>query len=279
MECARILVDKGAKIDTTDPDGISPVLMAAINGHYDAAVLLLGRGADPNLADRTGRTALFSAVDFHTMPVSNRPSPKDTDSEESSLGLIKALLAKDANVNAQLKSQQPYRTKLDRGDDTMLTTGTTPLLRAAKAGDTDVVHLLLDKGADPKLATRAGITPLMAAAGLGTKEEDTTGRFKTESDAIESIKLLLSAGVDINAANGQGQTALYGAALKGSDEIVKFLAEHGANLDAKDRQGRTALDAALGLAGGGGGFDGSRKDIHESTAAVLRQLMARTPAQ
>jgi ankyrin repeat protein len=274
VSCAGILIEKGAKVDTTDPDGISPVVMATINGHYDAAVFLLSKGADPNLADRTGRTALFSAVDFHTIPVSNRPAPKDTDSEESSLGLIKTLLAKGANVNAQLKSQQPYRTKLDRGDDTMLTTGTTPLLRAAKAGDTEVVRMLLEKGADPKLATRAGITPLMAAAGLGTKEEDTTGRFKTEGDAIESIKLLLGAGVDINAANGTGQTALMGAALKGSDEIVKFLAEHGAKLDLKDKQGRTALDAALGLAGGSGGFDGSRKDVHESTAELLKKLAA-----
>ncbi len=133
---------------------------------------------------------------------------------------------------------------------------------------------MLAKGADPKLATRTGINPVMAAAGLGTKEEDTTGRHKTESDAIESIKLLLAAGTDINTANSQGQTALHGAAEKGSDKIVKFLAENGANLDLKDKQGRTALDVAMGLAGGGGGFDGSRKDIHESTAALLSQLMA-----
>jgi ankyrin repeat protein len=188
--------------------------------------------------------------------------------------LIQVLLAHGANVNAQLKAQQPYRVKLDRGDDTMLTTGTTPLLRAAKAGDVEVIRLLLAKGADPKLATRAGINPAMAAAGLGTKEEDTTGRHKTEADAIESIKLLLAAGTDINAANSQGQTALHGAAEKGSDQVVKFLAENGAKLDLKDKQGRTALDAAMGLAGGGGGFDGSRKDVHETTAALLRQFMA-----
>ena len=54
------------------------------------------------------------------------------------------------------EEQQPYRTKLDRGDDTMLTTGTTPLLRAAKAGDVEVVRFLLENGADVKLATRAG---------------------------------------------------------------------------------------------------------------------------
>src|SRR5207244_5039035 len=138
------------------------------------------------------------------------------------------LLAKGANVNAQLKTQQPYRAKLDRGDDTMLTAGTTPLLRAAKAGDIDAMQLLLAKGADAKLATRNGINPLMAAAGLGTKEEDTTGRLKTETQATEAIKLCVDAGVDINFADNRGQTALHGAAQKGFDQVVQFLADHGA---------------------------------------------------
>ena len=276
VECEQILVDAGANVNTTDPDGISPVLMAIINGHYDAAGYLLNKGADPNLADETGRTALFSAVDFNTIPVSNRPSPKVIDNQLTSLDLIKLLLEKGANVNAQLKKQQPYRVKLDRGDDTMLTTGTTPLLRAAKAADVAAMRLLLAKGADPKLATRAGITPLMAAAGLGSKEEDTTGRFKTEPEAIEAIQLCLDAGVDINAANGQGQTALHAAALKGYDKVVQFLADHGANLSAKDKQGKTPLDAALGQAGGSGGFDGSRRDVHESTAELLKKLLAKS---
>jgi uncharacterized protein len=275
VECARILLDAGARINTADPDGISPVLMAIINGHYDVAGFLLNQGADPNLADDTGRTPLFSAVDFNTMPVSNRPSPKVIDNQLSSLDLIKLLLDKGANVNAQLLKQQPYRTKLDRGDDTMLTTGTTPLLRAAKAADLPAMRLLLAKGADPKLATRAGITPLMAAAGLGSKEEDTTGRFKTEAEAIEAIQLCLDTGVDINAANGQGQTALHAAALKGDDQVVEFLADHGANLEAKDRRGNTPLDEALGRGAGSGGFDGSRKDVHESTAELLKKLIAK----
>jgi uncharacterized protein len=276
VECEQILLDAGAKINATDPDGISPVLIAIINGHYDAAAFLLNKGADPNVADDTGRTALFSAVDFNTMPASNRPPPKVIDNQITSLDLIKLLLDKGANVNAQLKKQQPYRAKLDRGQDTMLTTGTTPLLRAAKAADLPAMRLLLAKGADAKLATRAGINPLMAAAGLGSKEEDATGRFKTEAEAIEAIQLCLDAGVDINAANGQGQTALHAAALKGYDQVVQFLADHGANLNAKDKQGKTPLDAALGLAGGSGGFDGSRRDVHESTAELLKRLLAKS---
>jgi uncharacterized protein len=155
----------------------------------------------------------------------------------------------------------------------MLTTGTTPILRAAKAGDTVVIALLLARGADPKLATRNGINPIMAAAGLGTKEEDTVGRKKTEKEAIDSIELCLKAGTDINAVDSRGQTALHGAAQKGWNQVVQYLADHGAKIDVKDKKGLTPLDAAMGLAGGLG-FDNTTGDVHESTAALLRQLAA-----
>ena len=91
------------------------------------------------------------------------------------MDLIQALLAHGANVNAQLKKQQPYRTKLDRGADTMLGTGTTPMLRAAKAGDAEVDPGAARQRRRSEASTKFGMTPLMAAAGLGTKEEDTTG--------------------------------------------------------------------------------------------------------
>jgi ankyrin repeat protein len=274
VECARVLLDSGADKNVTDPDGIGATIMAIINGHYDVAALLLDSGADPNIADKSGRTALYAAVDFNTMPVSNRPSPKVIDNQVTTLDLIEKLLAKGANVNAQLMTQQPYRAKLDRGDDTMLTTGTTPLLRAAKAADIASMRLLLAKGADPKLVTRNGINPLMAAAGLGSKEEDGTGRYKTEPEAIQAIGLLLEAGMDINAADNRGQTALHAAAQKGYDQVIEFLASRGAQLDIKDKRGFTPLDAALGRAGGSGGFDGTRVDVHESAAALLRKLLA-----
>ncbi len=207
------------------------------------------------------------------MPDSNLPAPQETDNQLTSMDIIKALLAHGANVNAQLKKQTPYRTKVDRGADTMLTTGTTPLLRAAKAGDAEAIQVLLAKGADAKLTTKFGVTPLMAAAGLGTKEEDTTGRRKTEAEAVAAIKLCLDAGVDVNDVDHQGDTALHGAAQKGYDQVVQFLADHGAKLDIKDKKGRTPLDAANGLMGNGG-FDGSRRDVHESTVALLKKLMA-----
>ncbi len=278
VECLPVLVKAGANLNQGDPDGLTPMVDAIINGHYDVARFLLEKGADPNLADKTGRAALYAAVDAHTMPASNRPSPDESDNEITSLNLIKFLVAHGAQINTQLKTQQPYRTKVDRGADSMLTTGTTPLIRAAKAGDTVVMALLIEKGADPKLTTRNGINAIMAAAGLGTKEEDTIGRKKTEKEAIDSIDLCLNTGVDVNAVDSRGQTALHGAAQKGWDQVVQYLADRGAKVNVKDKKGLTPLDAAMGLAGGLG-FDNTTGDVHESTAALLRKLGAESPAK
>jgi len=272
LECVQILLDSGADKNATDMEGISPILSAIINGHYDVALFLIDKGADVTLADRTGRTALYSAVDFHTMPASNRPSPKELDNQHTSMELIQSLLAHGANPNAQLTQLQPYRTKLDRGDDTMLGAGTTPMIRAAKAGDAPVVKLLLEKGGDAKLATRAGINPLMASAGLGTREEDSTGRFKTEAEIVSTIQLCLEAGVDVNAVDGRGDTALHGAAQKGYTKVVQFLADHGAKLDLKDKRGITPLDAAMGKMGGLG-FDNTTGENHPETVALIQRLL------
>ena len=127
--------------------------------------------------------------------------------------------------------------------------------------------------ADPKLSpTRSGITPLMAAAGLGTSEQDSTGRYKTQGEAIDAIQLLLDHGGDVNAAANDGRTALHGAALQGYDDVIKFLAAHGADLTVKDHKGFTPLDTALGRAGGFG-FTGQEGVVREGTAALIRSLI------
>jgi hypothetical protein len=90
------------------------------------------------------------------------------------------------------------------------------------------------------------------------------------------MTLLLDAGLDINTTDTTGRTALHGAALQGYDQVVRFLAERGAKLDIKDKRGFTPLDVAMGLAGGVG-FDGKASNPHESTAALLRELIGTTP--
>jgi ankyrin repeat protein len=146
------------------------------------------------------------------------------------------------------------------------------LVRAAKAGDVEAIRLLLEKHADPNVSTADGITPVMAAAGVGSRDTDTRGRYKSEKDAIGSIKLLLEGGAQLNVADNRGQTALHGAAFWGWNELVQFLADRGAKLDAKDRRGMTPIDSAMGRAGGNG-FGGNRIDVHEDTAALLKKLL------
>ena len=154
----------------------------------------------------------------------------------------------------------------------MLTIGATPLLRAAKAADVDSIRLLLAHHALVDLPNRFGTTPLLAAAGVGSGNADTRGKFKTEKDAVESIDLLAAAGANVNAKDDEGQTALHGAALWGSNEVVKCLVRHNADLYAKDSRGATPVDSALGLHGGGPGGNGG--EVHKDTAALLQQLMA-----
>jgi ankyrin repeat protein len=288
-ECITVLASLKANVDFADEDGITPLVNALINGHFDAAGALLDAGANPNIADAVGRTPLYAAVDMNTVPSSNRPGPKTIENRMTGVEIITALLDHGANPNARLKKQTPYRTKVDRGNDTMLGAGTTSLIRAARAGDAEVMRLLIKRGADPKLATGSdtpasdantgparrnpgGINPLMAAAGLGSKEEDAVGRKKTEAQSIEAVQVCLEAGLDINAVDGRGQTALYGAALQGYDEVVKFLLAHGAKVDIKDQRGFTALDAAEGKAGGFG-FGGGSANPHPTTAKILRDAM------
>ena len=100
------------------------------------------------------------------------------------------------------------------------------------------MKLLLAHGADPNLPNMHGITPVMAAAGLGSNEIDTRGRFKTEAEAVETIKLLVKAGADVNAHETRGgQTALHGAALWGCNDVVKTLGREQGGYQCEGREG------------------------------------------
>ena len=272
--CAQALVERHASINLGDPDGITPLLMAVLNARFDVAAYLVRAGADVNRWDTWGRAPLYSAVDYNTTPRGGRPDRPSADTT-TALQVIELLLDKGANPNMQLKLFPPYRSLgQDRGGDSMLTIGTTPLIRAAKAGDVEAIRLLLKHKAMPDLPNTLGITPLMAAAGVGSTTLDIRARFRNEAHCIEAGKLILAAGANINAVRDNGQSALHGAALWGWSEFVKFLADNGARLDLKDKSGSTALDVALGKAGVTGRVGVAAAEPHPETAALLTQLMA-----
>jgi ankyrin repeat protein len=153
----------------------------------------------------------------------------------------------------------------------MLTVGTTPLVRAAKALDVPAIRLLLAHDALVDLPTSRGITPLLAASGVGSSGLDTRGRYRDEEPGLEAVKLLLDAGANANARDSGGATPLHGAAAAGWNQVVTRLAAHGADLFAKDGRGRTAVELTKGEPGGG---RSAGTPPRPATEALLRKLMA-----
>ena len=287
LECAQSLVAAGADLDLPDPKGVTALFLAIDNFHFDTAKLLIESGANPNKWDWWGRTPLYSAVDVNTLPHGGRADRRSVDATTST-EIIGLLLEAGAWPNVQLKLLPPYRhIGDDRGCDNMLVTGTTPLLRAAKTFDAAAIELLLAHGANFDLPNDGGVTPVMAAAGVGSVECDARGYGPgiphylapdTEAKSIAALTLLLDAGANVHArtlsgragARSPGRTALFGAAFWGWSDVADFLVARGARVDVAERGGLTPIDAAMGRAGGHG--RGSTIEVFEDTAARLREL-------
>jgi ankyrin repeat protein len=245
-ECAKVLLKGHADINLQDPDGETPLLISLINMHFDFAAYLISAGADVNRWDFWGQTPLYAAIDMATLPAGGRPDLPSEDKTQP-LQVAEMLLKAGANVNAQLKLRPPYRNGVfDRGGDQVLATGATPLLLAAKDGNNDAVRLLLRYHPLVDLPNAEGVTPLMAAAGMGHSFNPTRGRYKTDDQAVEGVKLLQAAGARIDGSARDGLMALHAAAAHGWDGTVKLLVAAGAPLQSPDRLGLRPIDYAAG---------------------------------
>jgi uncharacterized protein len=274
LDAARTLTGAGADLNLADPDGISPLSMAIINAHYDIAALLIDKGADVKAADRVGRMPLFFATDMHTLEwLFSRPVPK-ASGELDSPDIVARLLDKGADPNARLTGR-PFILHHNATGNRTLIEGSTPFMKAATTSDVELMRLLLARGADPKIATRNNTTALMAAAGLNWVDISSLG---SEDASIAAVQMCLDAGLDINAANDLGETAMHGAAQRGADKVIRFLAAKGANLEPKDKSGRTPMDEAIGQLDESAS-DNARRPERRSTQAVLKELIAAASAR
>jgi ankyrin repeat protein len=243
-ELARMLLDAGAAVNQAEANSISPLLMAVTNDHMDVARVLLERGADVNTVDFWGRTPLFSAVEIRNRDIS-RTNEHGID-RAAALDMIKTLLDRGANPNAQTKEIPPIRRWVTSlGDLTWINMiGQTPFIRASMSGDITTMRLLLAKGADPKITTVGGTTALVTAAGGNVAVQQSF--VESRELSMEAVKLCLGLGIDVNAKNETGFTAVMGAANKGWDDILELLVKHGARLVVADKDGRTPLRWAKG---------------------------------
>ena len=262
VETARVLLATGADVNDTAAAGTSALVVAVHSGHGALAMYLLEEGADPNAAG-AGYTALHAAV------------------LRADLGTVRALIAHGADANALVLHGTPGRRF---AADYMLRSqyiGTNAFWLAAKfADDADIMRMLADAGADPRVTPEDGTTAVKAAIGLPTGIENRraqTGVLARDADleerlSLEAARVAVERGVDVDAADQRGNTPLHDAARLGYNTIVQFLADEGADVNAKNTRGQTPLSLAEAQQPLTGNYN---DNDHAITADLLRRLGAR----
>lgn len=232
----KALIEAGANLDLQDPDGATALVIAIINAHYEFAEMLLEAGADPNIADyEPNMGPLYAAVDMHRLAVGHGRGSPPPVGLLTAVDTARSLLEHGADPNAMLNKSILTRTHTI--GDTVLGEGATPLLRAAKSGDIEMLRLLVEYGADPFATMPNGTTALHFVAGLGWRNGSPIAPSYdqgTEAEAVDTVDYLLALGLDINATNDRGDTPLDAAfSGRGSNMIIAHLREKGAVETAK----------------------------------------------
>ena len=318
-EAAELLLNHSADVNDVAPDGTNAFNMAVVNAYFDLAAFLLDRGANPNAPDPRGSA-------LHTLAWLRRPgsdgaagvgntghAPPLPSGRMTALELAKRLLEHGADPNVRVSWKENTFGKeggtarnppnIQLGRHLLSYVGATPFYVAAKNGDAPYMKLLADHGANPTLPTKAGITPLMVAAGLDYWEGESPGPFTgvSEPERLEAVKLAVSLGNDVNAhadfgnyamtgdtgytllyyplniddllelgvgdPRWSGATPLIGAVVSGQPSIVQWLVDHGARADEKTKLGWTPLLVAEGV------FFANAKKEFPQAAEILRKAL------
>jgi len=302
--CVEDLIAAGADVNRPTPEGITPLMIALDNQHNDVAKLLMDKGANLNVWDWWGRTALWIAVDRKASPGGGvgfsgfaagggggagragggrggrggpPPAPASSGPAVSSMEIINAQLSAGVDPNPEMNFHRPNAPSRGRFGDNQISTGTTPLFRALQNNDPEVVQALLAKGADPNINTM-GYTAFLLAAGAGP-----TGRGGGAPANVQMMDLLIQHSADVNAkvtgtqthsfnvsrapSTNEGTSALHEAARALRTDMVKYLLDHGANPELLDADGKKPIDVA-GIQRGGRGSGGAPGRGSASPAAV-----------
>lgn len=269
LDAVRALVKGGGDIEQlSESDHSSALITAICSGHYELALFLIDHGANVNGANDDGLTPLYATIEKQFAPVSWSPTRLTTQEGVTYMELMKVLLDRGADPNLPLKRKLWFRPS-DHDDSWIGTAETTPFWRAAFAADVEAMRLLLAYGANPQIPSFEGVTPLMAAAGLGW----TANFHRTVPDGwLAAVKLCLELGADLSARDMFGYTALHGAAYRGDNDLVRFLAGRGARLDPETIFGANVADMANGFVA----YD-SLPRSHPATVQLLLELGAPAP--
>ena len=234
---------------STEPHPVS----GSCPANEELGVLFLEHGADPNAPDGSRFPPLHRAV-------------------QTGMGsLVNALLSYGANPNAQVPSDVRQWTGKNRGgarSTSPVPIGATPFFMAAWTHHPEFMRVLLAAGGDPHVAADDNTTALMAAASVGGRPPMGFSRHLDTPKMLEAVQVALGEGADINAVNGEGQTAMHGAAKLRSTDLIRLLADNGARVDVTDNEGETPLS----LSGATARYDESDTD---SAAALLTKLASR----
>ena len=275
LESVKVLLAAGADVNQATGYGWSPLLVATQNRYYKLAAYLLDNGANVNQANTGGWTPLYLATDNRNIENGDYPVRRP---DMDHLEFISLLIDKGANVNHRVKDSTETRTVFT--NQWLDENGATAFLRASQSGDIELMKLLLARGADPKVATLLGVTPLHVAAGIGWVEGIT---YEWSPKAtFEAVKMLIDLGLDVNTQADTGRTALHGAAHKGRADVIQILADHGAKLDVRDygntdnRGGKLAVHTwqAVDYADGLVRVGVQSAIAHAEAGLLLRKLMA-----
>jgi uncharacterized protein len=319
-DAAKTLLDRGANVNDVASDGTNALNMAVVNAYFDLASMLIDRGANPNASDPRGSA-------LHTLAWLRKPgadgaaavgnvghAPPPPSGKMTALELAKKLLEHGANPNVRVSWKESTFGKeggtarnppnIQLGRHLLSYVGATPFYVAAKNGDAVYMKLLADHSADTRVTTKAGITPLMVAAGLDYWEGESPGPFTgvTEAERLEAVKLAVALGNDVNASadfgsypmtgdtpytllyyphniddllelgvgdpRWSGSTPMIGAVVSNQPSIVQWLVDHGARVNATTKLGWTPLLVAEGV------FFANAKKEFPQAAAIIRKAMS-----